>query len=107
MMLRGRDVGFAINISTEIETIDAEAPPGGFALIVPEGSKTTIGRSIVPPLRRQILVELELVVVLRRELRLSGKELELFLERLRRPACPALALPRRGPSTSACRAVRP
>ena len=80
-MRRGRDVGFAINISRRIGTINAEAPPGDFALIVPAGSKTTIGRSIVPPLRRRILVELELVVVLRRELRLSGKELELFLER--------------------------
>jgi len=99
-MLRGRDVGFAINISTQIGTIKAEAPPGDFALIVPEGSKTTLGWSIVPPLGRRILVELKLVVVLRRKLRLGGNELELFLDLLRRPACPALALPRRVPSTA-------
>ena len=99
-MLRGRHVGFAINISTQIGTIKAEAPPGDFALIVPEGSKTTLGWSIVPPLGRRILVELKLVVVLRRKLRLGGNELELFLDLLRRSARSALALPRRVPSTT-------
>jgi len=99
-MLRGRDVGFAINISRQIGTINAEAPPGDFALIVPEGSKTTLGRSIVPPLRRRILVELELVVILRRELRRVGNELELFLDFLRRPARSALLPPRWVPSTT-------
>ena len=44
---------------------------------------------MLPPLGRRVLVELELVVVLRRQLRLVGNELERF----RRPACPALALP--------------
>ena len=38
-MLRGRDVGFAINISRQIGTIDAEAPPGDIALIVEAKAK--------------------------------------------------------------------
>ena len=48
---------------------------------------------MVPPLGRRVLVELEPVVVLRRELRLVADELELF----RRSACPALLPPRRIP----------
>jgi len=71
-------VGFAINISTEIGTFSAEAPPGGSVLNVPPGSKTTLQRSRIPPLGRRVLVELELVVVLRRKLRLVGNEFELF-----------------------------
>jgi len=59
LTLGKRDAGLAINISRQIGTIDAEAPPGDFALIVPGGSKTTLGRSVVPPLGRRVLVELE------------------------------------------------
>jgi len=49
----------------QIGAINAGDPPGDFALIVPEGSKTTLGRSIVPPLRRRVPVKLEIVVILR------------------------------------------
>ena len=58
---------------------------------------------VVPPLRRRILVELELVVILRRELRLVGNELELFLDLLRRPARSALLPPRRVPFSAGFR----
>ena len=86
-----RDAGFAINISTEIGTFSAEAPPGDSALNVPAGSKVTLQRSRIPPVGWRVLVELALVVILGRKLRLLRYELEL----LGRPARPAFASPRR------------
>jgi hypothetical protein len=63
---------FAMNISREFGTFGAEAPQGDSALNVPRRSKTTLARSRLPPVGRWVLVEVELVVILRRELRAVG-----------------------------------